>query len=389
MLFWLIDRLATIWPDANWASLDSLSKITFRAAIAALLSFILAVIFGPFVIAWLTRRFREPPSDRAPQLRDLHKHKAWTPTMGGLFLVAGILVTALLLCDWRNSYVAILMANLLWLAMIGAVDDLLKLSGRSKTGLRPAVKLAAQIVVATIISTWLYQLNRDVPGGVDLQLPLVGRSISLGIGFVPLAIVVIVGSSNAVNLTDGLDGLAAGSLVLATGAIAVAAYVAGHADLAAYLGVVHVPGVGEAVVMAGAMVGATLGFLWFNCHPAQVFMGDTGSLALGGTLGLLALMAKQELLLAVVGGVFVVEAVSVILQVYVHRWTGRRIFRCAPLHHHFQLLGWAENKIVMRFWIASILCAVVGLGVLKLNRLNDVTKSEQANLAETTGVVPR
>jgi phospho-N-acetylmuramoyl-pentapeptide-transferase len=388
MLCWLVDRLTALWPDANWSGmLAGCTKITFRTAIAALTSFILAILFGPRVIAWLTNRFREPPSDRAPQLRDLHKHKAWTPTMGGLFLVAGILVTALLVCNWQNSYVAILIANLLWLSTIGAVDDLLKLSGRSKTGLKPRVKMAAQLVVATIVAFWLYHLHRDLPGGLDLQVPFIGYSVPLGPMFVPLAILVIVGSSNAVNLTDGLDGLAAGSLMTATGAVAVMVYVAGHADLAAYLGVTHLPAAGETVVVAGAMIGATLGFLWFNCQPAQVFMGDTGSLALGGTLGLLAVIARQELLLVIVGGVFVAEAASVIVQVYWHRWTGRRVFRCAPLHHHFQLLGWAENKVVMRFWIASMLCALVGLGAMKMNRLDDSAASQRANLAQIQRVL--
>ncbi len=309
--------------------------------------------------------------------------------MGGLFLVAGVLATALLVCDWQNSYVAMLLANLLWLAMIGAVDDLLKLSGRSKAGLRPRIKLAAQVAVAAIVAVWLYQLNRGVPGGVDLQIPILRQTFALGPLFVPLAILVIVGCSNAVNLTDGLDGLAAGSLVTATAAIAAAVYVAGHLDLAAYMGVVHIPMAGETVVVAGAMIGATLGFLWFNCQPAQVFMGDTGSLALGGTLGLLALIARQELLLVVIGGVFVAEAISVIVQIHWHRWTGHRVFRCAPLHHHFQLLGWAENKIVMRFWIASVLCALVGLGLMKLNRLEDTVVQSGANLAEAASVVSK
>ncbi len=388
MLFWLVDRLTAVWPDANWSGAPAgWTKITFRTALAALLSFTLAVMFGPRVIRWLTNRFREPPSDRAPQLRHLHKHKAWTPTMGGLFLVAGILATAILVCNWQNSYVAMLIANLLWLATIGAVDDLLKLSGRSKTGLRPRVKMAAQLVVATVIAVWLYHLHRDLPGGMDLQLPLIGQSIPLGPLFVPLAMLVIVGSSNAVNLTDGLDGLAAGSLVTATAALAVIAYIAGHADLAAYVGVTHVPEAGETVVVAGATVGATLGFLWFNCQPAQVFMGDTGSLSLGGTLGLLALIAGQELLLVIVGGVFVAEAASVIVQIYWHRWTGRRVFRCAPLHHHFQLLGWPENKVVMRFWIASVLCALIGLGAMKMNRVEEAVSSDRANLAQIQHVL--
>ena len=216
-------------------------------------------------------------------------------------------------------------------------------------------------MIAAIVSVWLYQLHNDIRGGTCLQLPLLGSTISLGFWFVPLAMLAIVGSSNAVNLTDGLDGLAGGCMITAAAAVAVMVYVAGHAELAAYLGVIHLPGAGETVVVAGAMIGGVLSFLWFNCHPAQVFLGDTGSLSLGGTLGLLAVIARQELLLLIVGGVFVVEALSVMIQVLSFRLRRRRVFRCALLHHHFQFAGWAENKIVTRFWIVSMLCALVGL----------------------------
>jgi phospho-N-acetylmuramoyl-pentapeptide-transferase len=368
MLVWLVDRLIARWPDAAWsAALGSFNKITFRTALAALASFVLAVLTGPHVIAWLRARFREPPCDRSPELRELHQHKAATPTMGGLFLVAGIVIAAALLCNPKNSYVPIVLVNVVGLAAIGAVDDLKKLSGQS-AGLKARIKLAAQFVVAGIVAVWLYAVQHAVPGGTDLQIPIGEISLRLGFWFVPLAMVVIVGSSNAVNLTDGLDGLAGGCLITTTAAMAVMAYVAGHAELAGYVGVTHMPEAGETVVVAGAMIGGTLGFLWFNCQPAQVFMGDTGSLSLGGTLGLLAVIARQELLLLVVGAVFVVEATSVMVQVASCRWRGQRVFRCAPLHHHFQLLGWAENKIVTRFWIVSMLCALVGLGAMKMNR---------------------
>ena len=211
-----------------------------------------------------------------------------------------------------------------------------------------------------------------LPAGSNCKFRSWGTAISLGPAFILLAILVIVGTSNAVNLTDGLDGLAGGCLITTTGAVAIMTYVAGHFELANYLGVTHLPEAGEAVVVAGAMIGGTLGFLWFNCQPAQVFMGDTGALALGGTLGLLALIARQELLLLVAGGVFVAEAVSVMLQIASSRLLGRRVFRCAPLHHHFQFLGWAENKIVTRFWIVSMLCAVISLGAMKINHGDDM-----------------
>jgi phospho-N-acetylmuramoyl-pentapeptide-transferase len=281
--------------------------------------------------------------------------------------------------------------NLLGLATIGAIDDLRKLSGH-KSGLNSRAKLAAQLAVAAGSACWLYTVNSATPGGLDLQIPLVGSSIPLEKWFVPLAMLVIVGSSNAVNLTDGLDGLAGGCLLTATLAEAILAYIAGHSELANYLGVCHMPLAGETVVIAGAMIGGTLGFLWFNCQPAQVFMGDTGSLSLGGTLGLLAIIARQELLLVLIGGVFVIEALSVILQIGFYRLRKRRIFLCAPLHHHFQFLGWAENKIVTRFWIVSMLCALVGLGAVKMNRsgeLSDAVNRQSGASAEKPAAIDR
>ena len=214
------------------------------------------------------------------------------------------------------------------------------------------------MVVAGAAAVLLYQQQAAVADGLLLRLPLAGTTFSLGLWFIPLAILVIVGASNAVNLTDGLDGLAGGCLIAATAAMTALVYAAGHAEWAAYLGVPRIPHAGEMTVLAGGMIGGVLGFLWFNCHPAQVFMGNTGALPLGGLLGVLAVVARQELLLVVVAGVFVVEAASVILQVGYYKWRRRRLLRCAPLHHHFQFLGWAENKIVVRFWIASALCAL-------------------------------
>ncbi len=380
MLVWLVDQLTNVWPRARWtATLLGLDKITSRAALAALAAFGLAVITGPRMIRWLRSRFREPPCSRVPQLHKVQEQKAWTPTMGGLFLVGGIVAATLLLGSPQNSYLPIVLVNLMGLAGIGAVDDLKKLSGQK--GLRPRVKMAAQIGLAGVIAGSLYIMQRDLPGGTELQLPLMGHSISLGIWFVPLAMVVIVGSSNAVNLTDGLDGLAGGCLISSAGAIAIMAYVAGHAELSRYLGIVHVAEAGETVIVAAAMIGGLLGFLWFNCQPAQVFMGDIGSLSLGGTLGLLAVICRQEFLLLLVGGVFATEALSVILQVASFRWRGKRIFRCAPLHHHFQLLGWNENTIVVRFWIVSALCALVGLGSLKLSATDESRTTKQVSVS--------
>ncbi|HEY2147226.1 MAG TPA: phospho-N-acetylmuramoyl-pentapeptide-transferase [Pirellulales bacterium] len=365
MLVWLLNWLEGLAPsDLAGGDVGPWGKITFRAALAAGISFFAALALGSQMIGWLNRRFREPIVSASPELRELHQHKQSTPTMGGLFLVVGLLGATLLMGDWGNHYLPIVLVTLMGLAAVGASDDLIKLSGRGD-GLRPRAKLIGQTIVALVAALLLYGVQRDQPGGLDFVVPLVGRIGELGWLFIPLAILVVVGSSNAVNLTDGLDGLAGGCLLSATCALALIAYASGHAQWAAYLNVPHLAGAGELVVVAGGLVGGILGFLWFNCHPAQVFMGNTGSLALCGVLGLMAVIVRQELLLAMIGGVFVVETMSVVVQVAFHRWTGRRVFRCAPLHHHFQLLGWPESKIVVRFWIASVLCAVLGLAALK------------------------
>ena len=385
MLLWLLDYLASSWPGAAAAGeLAALGKITFRAALAAMGGFVLAVLLGPRWIAWLRRRFREPIKSDSPEVRRLHQHKESTPTMGGLFIVAGLLAGTVLFGDLGNHYLQLALLLCGALALIGAVDDLVKLR-RAANGISARSKLAAQLAAATVVAVLLYQQHAGLPDGLQLRLPLVGTGLSLGLWFVPLAVIVIVGASNAVNLADGLDGLAGGCLIFATAAMTVVAYASGHAELAAYLNVPRIPGAGEMTVLAGGMIGGVLGFLWFNCHPAQVFMGDTGALPLGGLLGLLAVVTRQELLLLVVGGVFVVEAASVLIQVGSYKWRRRRVFLCAPLHHHFQLRGWAENKIVVRFWIASALCALLGVAGLKLSvKENPPEKPTSVAAAKTT-----
>jgi phospho-N-acetylmuramoyl-pentapeptide-transferase len=371
MLLWLLDRLAVAWPGAAASDLlDGWGKITLRASLAALAGFVLAVVLGPRWIAWLRARFREPIRSDSPEVQRLHQDKQFTPTMGGLFIVAGIMVGVVVFGDWTNRYMqlAVLLAG--GLAVVGAVDDLVKLHG-SRNGISARAKLGGQIVVATLAATLLYVHYTGVPDGLVLRLPLLPTGVSLGAWFIPLAVLVIVGASNSVNLTDGLDGLAGGCLIFAVAAMTLVTYAAGHAEWAAYLNVPRIPGAGEMTVLGGAVMGGVLGFLWFNCHPAQVFMGDTGALPLGGLLGWLAVVARQEFLLVVVAGVFVVEALSVILQVGFYKWRRRRLFRCAPLHHHFQLLGWPESRIVVHFWIAAALCALVGIASLKF-RVEDV-----------------
>ncbi|HUY90507.1 MAG TPA: phospho-N-acetylmuramoyl-pentapeptide-transferase [Pirellulales bacterium] len=364
MLVWLLDSFAASNPAAaeagRWAGLH---KTTPRACLAAGFSFLLALYLGPRVIGWLRTRFREPIKSDSETLRRLHRHKQATPTMGGVFMVAGLLAGLAVFADLANRYVQIAALLTLGLAIVGAIDDLAKLRGAGN-GLSPKGKLLGQSGVALAAAWLVYRQHLQSPGTLELALPGLG-AISLGAWFLPLAVLVIVGSSNAVNLTDGLDGLAGGCLAFAIGALALMAYAGGHAGLAEYLGVARVPQASEMLIVAGGMLGGVLGFLWFNCHPAQVFMGDSGSLPLGGLLGLLAVVARQELLLLVVGGVFVAEALSVIIQVAVFRATGKRVFRCAPLHHHFEFRGWPETQIVTRFWIAAAMCAMLGMFALR------------------------
>jgi phospho-N-acetylmuramoyl-pentapeptide-transferase len=365
MLVWLLDRFADLWPAAGEiGQIAALSKTTPRACLAACSSFLLALCLGPRVIAWLRARFREPIKSDSETLRQLHHGKQATPTMGGLFMIAGLLAGLAVFADLANRYVQVAILLAIGLAIVGAIDDLAKMRGARK-GLSAKAKLLGQSGVALAAAWLVYRQHLQTPGTLDMVLPGLG-GFSLGAAFVPLAVLVIVGASNAVNLTDGLDGLAGGCLLFATGGLALMAYAGGHAGLAEYLGVARIPHASEMLIVAGGMLGGVLGFLWFNCHPAQVFMGDTGSLPLGGLLGLLAVVARQEILLLIVGGVFVAEALSVMLQVAGYRLTGKRILRCAPLHHHFEFQGWPETRIVVRFWIASALCAMLGLVAMRL-----------------------
>ena len=381
MFPWLLDHLAGVWPSAFGAGrLAAMEKITFRASLAAVAALALALVLGPRLIRWLRARFPEPIKSDSPRIRQLHRPKRATPTMGGLFLVAGLVAGVLALGDLANRYVQTALVVVIGLAAVGALDDLVKLRARSN-GLSARSKLLGQLLVATVAAAMVYRHHLGVADGLVLRLPLTDASFSLGIWLIPLAVIVIVGFSNAVNLTDGLDGLAGGCLIFSVGAMALVAYASGHAELADYLNLPRLPGVGEMTVVAGALIGGVLGFLWFNCHPAQVFMGDTGSLPLGGLLGLMAVVTRQELLLLVIAGVFVVEAASVVLQVGYYKWRRRRIFLCAPLHHHFQFLGWPESRIVVRFWIAAAVCAILGLAALKLGTTEDPPGPPQSEIA--------
>lgn len=345
--------------------------ITFRSAMAAVTSFLLCIILGPILI----RRFKEwkiqeiAKRKDCPSLAGFHQTKEGTPTMGGVFVIGSILISVLLWADLGNRYVLWTFVACLYLAALGFIDDYTKLTGRGNyRGLRPKRKLLWQVFLGCFIGSFVY-FNPDTSPALATQLDvpfLKGVSVSLGLLYIPFIALVVIGTSNAVNLTDGLDGLAIGCVLIVSATLAVLSYVSGHASLSHYLFIPHVPGTGELTVFCAAMVGASLGFLWFNCHPATIFMGDTGSLALGGTIGVIAAFIKKELLLGILGGVFVLEAVSVIFQVYFFKTRKVRIFKMAPFHHHLQLSGWAENKIIVRFWIVGVILALLTLTTLKI-----------------------
>ena len=336
--------------------------ITFRSMGALITAMVISVLIGPWCISFLHRI-------KCGQyiLSDVKAHaaKAGTPTMGGLLIMLTVLVSILLWSDLSNRYVWQCMLVFLGYGIIGFWDDMTKLRHHQNKCISPKAKMLGLIIVASV-AMWL--LQTDPSYTTKLYIPFAkGWTPDLGVFYFPFGVFVMVASSNAVNLTDGLDGLAIGPTVLAGAVFAIFIYITGNARLTQYLYLPYIPGVGEVTVFCGAFIGAGLGFLWFNAYPAQVFMGDVGSLSLGGTLGFLALLCKQELIMVVVGGIFVAETLSVILQVSYFKWThGKRIFRMAPLHHHFELKGIPESKIIIRFWITSIILGLVALSTIKL-----------------------
>jgi phospho-N-acetylmuramoyl-pentapeptide-transferase len=330
----------------------------------ALTALALSLFLGPALIRRLTRRqIGQTVRDDGPQT---HLQKAGTPTMGGTLILLAILVSTLLWADLRSSYVWIVVGVTASYGLLGFFDDYRKLVLKNPKGLAAREKLFWQSIVALAAGAWLY-VDADAPQHTSLLIPYFKDVlIPLGILFVPFTYLVIVGTSNAVNLTDGLDGLAIMPTVLVGGALGIFAYAAGNAIFARYLGIPYVAGAGELLVFCAALAGAGLGFLWFNAYPAQVFMGDIGALALGGALGTVAVIVRQEVVLMIMGGIFVAETVSVMMQVASFRMTGKRIFRMAPLHHHFELKGWAEPKVIVRFWIITVILVLVGLSSLKI-----------------------
>lgn len=341
--------------------------ITLRAVLAAMTAFLISLIFGPFIIKKLSefKIGQHIRQKECPDLYKIHSSKAGTPTMGGILILFGIFIAVLLWGDLRNKYILLTTLVMFWMGIVGFIDDYIKLKYRRSKGLGIQPKFMLQAIIGFLIGYFAYS---DPNLSTKLDVPFFKELvIDLGIFYILFVMLVINGSSNAVNLTDGLDGLAIGCTIMVALAYSVLSYVSGHAVFSKYLFIPFIPGSGELAVFCAAMLGAGLGFLWFNCFPASVFMGDIGSLALGGTIGAIAVFIRKELLLLIVGGIFVVEAISVILQVASFRLRkGKRIFKMAPLHHHFQMTGWPESKVIVRFWIVGIILTVLTLVTLKL-----------------------
>ncbi len=360
MLYHLLYPLHT-----TFSVLNVTRYITFRTAAASLTALAISLLLGP----WLIRRLRDFQVGQIIRQEGpaTHRAKAGTPTMGGLLILAAALIPTLLWADLTNIYVWIAVLATVGFGAVGFADDYLKITRRDHHGLQPRYKIGGQIAVALLVGLVLLVLARNNLYSTRLIFPFFkGLIPDLGAMYIVFAVLVLVGASNAVNLTDGLDGLAISTFAIAVAAFTALAYVTGHRILAEYLLLVRFAPAGELTIFCGALVGASLGFLWYNSYPAEIFMGDVGSLALGGALGTVAILIKQELLLPIVGGVFVLEALSVIVQVASFRLTGQRVFRMAPLHHHFELIGWSEPKVITRFVILGIIFALLSLTTLKL-----------------------
>jgi phospho-N-acetylmuramoyl-pentapeptide-transferase len=358
-----------LWLGGYWEILSVFKSVTFRAAFAAVTAFVICVLFGPRFIAYLRRKkIEEDVSKKESEfLIEKHAGKKHTPTMGGIILLSATLVSMLLWCRLDNFFLPLAFFTLLSLGAVGFYDDYIKLTHKHADGLSKSEKLFFQFLVGGGVGLGLYWYGEQSVAA-KLIVPFCDPAcgIALGAFFVPWAAFVLTGSSNAVNLTDGLDGLATLCITTVAVAFGLLAYFAGHAGIAEHLSIARVRGAEELAVVCAALAGGCLGFLWFNAHPAEIFMGDTGSLPLGGLVGLVALCIKQELLLVVIGGVFVAEALSVLIQICSFKYFGKRVFRIAPLHHHFEKVGWSESKIVTRFFIVSVLLAVFSVAALRI-----------------------
>ncbi|HRQ05435.1 MAG TPA: phospho-N-acetylmuramoyl-pentapeptide-transferase [Nitrosomonas halophila] len=353
------------WIAEDIRAFNVFSYITLRTMLAALTALIISFLIGPAMIRSLTaRKIGQSVRDDGPQS---HLVKAGTPTMGGALILIAVMITTLLWADLTNHYVWVVLLTTLGFGLIGWVDDYRKVMQRNSKGLSAAAKIFWQSIIALLVASYLV-MTAELPQQTDMIVPFF-KEVAIPLGttlFILLTYLVIVGTSNAVNLTDGLDGLAIMPTVMISGALAIFAYLAGHVVFAKYLGIPHIPNAGELAVFCGALAGAGLAFLWFNTNPAEVFMGDVGALALGAALGVVTVIVRQEIVLVIMGGVFVMEALSVMIQVVSYKLFGQRVFRMAPLHHHYELKGWKENQVVVRFWIITIILVLVGLSTLKL-----------------------
>ncbi len=359
MLYEMLDYLIRIHSGFR-----AFEFITMRVIMSVLTALVISFVFGPAVIRRLTRlKMGQPIRDDGPQS---HLSKAGTPTMGGVLILMSIAIATLLWSDLHNRFVWLVLFTLAGFALVGGWDDYLKLKYRDSRGLSGWIRLLLQMLISLSAAAVIWLLA-ETPAETELLAPVFrGITWQLGWLFIPWAAFVIVGSGNAVNLTDGLDGLAILPTVLIAAALGVIAYFTGHIKFAQYLSIPYIAGAGEIAIFCGAIVGAGLGFLWFNTYPAQVFMGDIGALALGASLGMIAVITREEFVLMIMGGVFVMETLSVILQVISFKLTGRRIFRMAPIHHHFELKGWPEPRVIVRFWIITVILVLVGLATLKV-----------------------
>ncbi len=350
-----------------YSGLNIFRYITFRAGMAAVTTFLLCVFLGPIFIKWFKNsEIRERAKrDDCPQLDKYQHVKEGVPTMGGIFIVGSIVISVLLWGDLTNQYIILALLTCLFMAFLGGVDDYMKLTRKGKhRGLQARVKFTWEMFWGCLIGAYLYL----TPGfSTQVDLPFIKWLVlDLGMAYILFVAIVIVGTTNAVNLTDGMDGLAIGCVMIVSATLSALCYISGHLKFSEYLFIPYLPGTGELAVFCMAILGASLGFLWFNSHPASVFMGDVGSLPLGASIGVIAVFIKKELLLAILGGVFVIEALSVILQVASFKTRKKRIFKMSPLHHHLQLSGWPESKVTIRFWILGIICALLTLTILKI-----------------------
>ncbi len=355
-----------VWLFEHWLAQDvALFRfITFRTIMAAMTAMAVSLVIGPYFIRQMTQRqYGQPIRELGPES---HQSKAGTPTMGGAMILIALIISTLLWSDLNNRYVWTVLFVTLAFGGIGFVDDYRKLKYRDSRGLSARWKYLLQSLAALAVGVFLYH-TADVPANTTLYVPFFKDvAIPLGLGFIVLTYFVVVGSSNAVNLTDGLDGLAIMPAVFVAAGLGIFAYATGNTIFANYLGMAYVPGVGELAIFCAALAGAGLGFLWFNTYPAQVFMGDIGALSVGAALGLIAVAVRQELVFVLMAGIFVIETLSVILQVASFKLTGKRIFRMAPIHHHFELKGWPEPKVIVRFWIIAVMLVLASLATMKI-----------------------